>query len=113
MKRATKTISVTIEETLVEKLQQEAEQENRTLSSKIRLILRGYLQQSAPEFIDAQHCESAEDTCSSCSYFEQHYIKVQGWYAPTVCGHCARPCFKIRKPSGAACEYLIPNKKIP
>ena len=44
MKRATKTISVTMEETVIKKLQREAEQENRTLSSKIRLIVRGYLQ---------------------------------------------------------------------
>lgn len=44
-------------------------------------------------------------TCEYCKFYIQHYVKVEGRYAPTYCGHCTHGRIKDRKPKDS-CKYF-------
>lgn len=113
MKRPTRQLSFVIEETVADAIQREAMQENRTISSKLRLILRGYLRQQREDSPLFQILKPVDGTCSSCAHYRPHYIKKDGFYYPAACGHCACPKTTTRKPSHASCSHWEKQKTTP
>lgn len=113
MKRSTKSVSVTLETNIIEKLQQQAEKEKRSLSSMIRVILKSYFRQHSSEIILSQIVKAKEGTCGSCTYYRPHYIQKGESFFPVSCGHCTRPRVKARKPDAIACEHLTVKENPP
>ena len=44
-------------------------------------------------------------SCEFCKFYIQHYVKVEGKYLMTHCGHCTHGKVKDRKPKDS-CEYF-------
>lgn len=45
-----------------------------------------------------------DNTCESCKYFVQHYVKHPKTYSKAGWGHCFYPKVKARQPETPACE---------
>lgn len=43
--------------------------------------------------------------CEYCKFYIQHYIKIDGRYSETYCGHCTHGRVKDRKPKDT-CKYF-------
>lgn len=43
--------------------------------------------------------------CEYCKYYLQHYVKVDGGYKPTYCGHCVHGRVKKRV-KDESCQYF-------
>ncbi len=53
-----------------------------------------------------------ENTCKSCKYFIQHYIKQKTRFRSVIHGHCIYPKIKASKQDTKACRYFEePSKK--
>lgn len=51
------------------------------------------------------------NTCESCKYFRQHYVKSGYRYSPILYGHCVYPKLKKRDATTAACAYYKEREK--
>lgn len=51
------------------------------------------------------------ETCQTCKYFRQHYIKMGRRYNAIGDGHCVKPRLKIRKTRTPACGYYQPREQ--
>ncbi len=46
------------------------------------------------------------NTCASCRYFEQHYVRIgKNRYMTVEAGHCTSPRLKDRKAATPACPH--------
>lgn len=46
------------------------------------------------------------NTCQDCIHFHQHYVLDEQSCTAVVCGHCAHPRLKHRRPDAAACAHF-------
>ncbi len=49
--------------------------------------------------------------CKTCQHFHQHYVRSNGDYTWTNCGHCTFPRFKARKYDTPACAHYEARKQ--
>lgn len=62
------------------------------------------------ESLDSMKKKFGEETpkpkaCEYCKFYIQHYMKVDGRYSKTCCGHCTQGRVKGRKPEDT-CKYF-------
>ncbi len=53
------------------------------------------------------------NTCKSCKYFRQHYVKFGKRYNACGGGHCVFPKVKPRRTDSPACGYFEARKTVP